>query len=178
MKAAILTRMWGRDCTSNVVGNARSDRGAPDCSSVYRLAASKCVYRIRLNFVGRADRHGGGEMTESIVFRLISEVEAREELAATASSIEAMLEAVSVINKLAGALVGLVPFFRSPGVDELEHFETLAAIFHNETGYLRPGKDCVVHDPETRRKAWDEWVEAKIKASYDALLTKARGAAA
>ena len=117
-------------------------------------------------------------MTESIVFRLISEVEARGELAATASSIEAMLEAVGVINKLAGALVGLLPIFRSPGMDELEHFEMLAAIFHNETGYLRPGKDCVVHDPETRCKVWNEWVEAKVKAGYDALPAKAKGAAA
>ena len=74
--------------------------------------------------------------------------------------------------ELLGALRTLLLFFQFEDEDALEHFEILATFFQDETGYLRPGKDCAVHSPEKRREVWDKWVTAKTIEAR-AVLAKA-----
>lgn len=74
------------------------------------------------------------------------------------------------------ALQGVDIFFNRPGEDSMDAFERVAAVFRKETGYLRPGKDCVIHSPEDRRAAWEKWVEEKLEARR-AAIAKATGAA-
>ena len=44
------------------------------------------------------------------------------------------------------------------GEDAFEYFERVAALFQRDTGYLRPGKDCVINSPEVRMAAWKKWI--------------------
>lgn len=60
------------------------------------------------------------------------------------------------------AIAGLELFFKRPGEDSMDRFERIAAVFRKETGVLRPGKDCRVHEPEVREAAYEAWVQRKL----------------
>lgn len=60
------------------------------------------------------------------------------------------------------AIAGLEMFFERPGEDSMERFERIASAFRKETGFLRPGKDCITHEPEVRQAAYDAWVQRKL----------------
>lgn len=58
--------------------------------------------------------------------------------------------------------------FGGIGMDANEHFERLGAMFYQETGFLRPGKDdpsdthfAGAERENERRKYWDDWIEKK-----------------
>lgn len=72
---------------------------------------------------------------------------------------------------LTKALAGLELFFKRPDENSNDTFERIAAVFKRETGYLRPGKDCLIDTPEMRQAAWDAWVARKLGAAR-AVLTK------
>lgn len=76
--------------------------------------------------------------------------------------------------ELLAALKGLRTFFNNPGEDSLDAFERVADAFRRETGYLRPGKDCVIHDHAVRAAAWEVWVAGKIAAA-DAAIAISEG---
>ena len=61
------------------------------------------------------------------------------------------------------AIAGLEMFFERSGEDSMDRFERIAAVFRKETGFLRPGKDCVMHEPEVRQAAYDAWVQRKLE---------------
>lgn len=63
------------------------------------------------------------------------------------------------------ALRGLETFFERPDENGLERFERVADEFRRDTGYLCPGKDCVLHNPEVRQAAYDKWVAARLDAA-------------
>ena len=65
-------------------------------------------------------------------------------------------------DELVKALDGLLMLFKQPDEDSLEQFERVADAFYQETGFLRPGKDCRRDDPEIRQEQWDKWFEDKI----------------
>lgn len=67
------------------------------------------------------------------------------------------------------ALAGLELLFKREGEDASDAFERVAEVFRRETGYLRPGKDCRLHDIDVRRAAWDAWYASKIEAARAAL---------
>ena len=67
------------------------------------------------------------------------------------------------------ALAGLEMLFPREGENSLETFERIADAFRRETGYLRPGKDCMIHDPEVRRARYDKWIADKLAAARAAL---------
>lgn len=87
---------------------------------------------------------------------------------------DAVLDAAA--PDLLEALRGLVLFFEIPGENANERFERVAAVFAKETGYLRPGKDCRLHDPEIRHAAWDAWVDEKTKSAVAAIAKATRSA--
>lgn len=60
------------------------------------------------------------------------------------------------------AIAGLEMFFERAGEDSMDRFERIADAFRKETGFLRPGKDCITHDPEVRQAAYDAWVQLKL----------------
>jgi hypothetical protein len=72
-------------------------------------------------------------------------------------------------KQLLSALQGVHLFFNLPGENSNDAFERVAAVFCKETGYLRPGKDCVIHSHEERRDAWDKWVAGKLAAAQNAI---------
>jgi hypothetical protein len=39
-------------------------------------------------------------------------------------------------------------------------FEAIAQHFHRDTGFVRPGKDCRLHDAETREAEFRRWSES------------------
>jgi hypothetical protein len=67
------------------------------------------------------------------------------------------------------ALRGIEVLYRRPDEGWDECFERVAEVFHAETGYLRPGKDCRIHDDAVRTQAWDQWTAAKIAAMREAI---------
>lgn len=77
------------------------------------------------------------------------------------------------MSKVEAALRGLETFFERPGEDSLERFERVAEEFRRDTGYLRPGKDCVRHDPEVRQAAYDKWVAGRLAAARAAIRAEA-----
>lgn len=70
------------------------------------------------------------------------------------------------------ALAGLEQFYRREGEDSNDAFERVAGVFYAETGYLRPGKDCRLSDPEDRQGVWDKWVASKVTAARAALAAQ------
>lgn len=87
------------------------------------------------------------------------------------------LEQHPIKRELLDSLQALEVFMPRDGEGANETFERVAEVFHRATGYLRPGKDCVVHSYEERSTAWDEWVAA-IRANARAAIANATGAAA
>lgn len=89
-------------------------------------------------------------------------------------------EAAALVGELAGLLRDLHEW-RGVGMDKLEAWEHIAAMFKRDTGYLRPGKDesPYVNTPEgVREKAWAEWVTRKndeLDCRLAAVLAKAEG---
>ena len=55
-----------------------------------------------------------------------------------------------------------------------DRFERVAEIFHRDTGYLMPGKDCRVNSMEERQQAWEEWLRAGSERAR-AAIAKATG---
>lgn len=68
----------------------------------------------------------------------------------------------SELERLQAALSGLEMLFHRTDEDTIEHFERVADAFYRETGYLRPGKDCRLHDPDVRREVYDKWISDKL----------------
>jgi len=62
--------------------------------------------------------------------------------------------------------------------NDIETFERIAAMFRQDTGFLRPGKDYAAAsggcDEEERREAWSRWVERK-NDDLDAQIRAALG---
>ncbi|RYF07990.1 MAG: hypothetical protein EOO31_04415 [Comamonadaceae bacterium] len=83
---------------------------------------------------------------------------------------------IAAAPDLLEALVWREQFERRPGEDSNETFERIGEVFHRETGYLRPGKDCCFNPHEIRQQAWDEWMNAG-RAKVRAAIAKATGAA-
>lgn len=83
----------------------------------------------------------------------------------------------SLVIELAEALAWSVQFDRKEGEDSNEQFERIAEIFRKETGYLRPGKDCMMYSYETRIAAWDGWIAAGRKRMSTALAKVSGGSA-
>lgn len=75
-------------------------------------------------------------------------------------------------DELLAALKWQHQFYLQDGEGPVDKFERIGETFHSETGYLRPGKDCVIHSMEDRQAAWDEWVASGIKRTHEA-ITKA-----
>ncbi len=73
------------------------------------------------------------------------------------------------VGRLRDALAGLEMLYERPGEDSIEQFERIGDVFYKQTGYLRPGKDCRLHDPEVRSAVWRKWIDAKIDAARAAL---------
>lgn len=74
--------------------------------------------------------------------------------------------ALAVVERHLGpVLAGLELFFQRPDEGATEYFDRVADVFHRETGYLRPGKDCRLHDFDTRKAEWDKWVARKLAAA-------------
>lgn len=65
--------------------------------------------------------------------------------------------------------------------NDMETFERIAEQFHRETGYLRPGKDSVLHSREEREPVWSTWVDlknAELDAQIMRAIAKAKGGVA
>lgn len=71
------------------------------------------------------------------------------------------------------ALETLEAFYERKNEDSFDHFERIADWFYKETGYLRPGKDCFLHEREVREAAWTKWRAEKL-AKARAAIAKAR----
>ena len=87
---------------------------------------------------------------------------------------EANAHLIAAAPDLLEALKGLMVFYKAANEDSFVRFERLADEFKAETGYIRPGKDCVRDSPEERERAWNEWVDAKIDRAR-AAIAKAEG---
>lgn len=72
-------------------------------------------------------------------------------------------------DKTRKALGWFEMFYRRDGEDSNDCFERVAAVFHRDTGYLRPGKDCRMHSCEERAEAWNQWVAKNLAAARAAL---------
>jgi len=77
-------------------------------------------------------------------------------------------------SNLLAALRDIEPMFRRPGENANDQFERIADLFYRETGYLRPGKDCVIHDHEVRKAAWEKWFDDRLER-VRAAIAKAGG---
>ena len=84
-------------------------------------------------------------------------------------------ERVALLNSLVNDLEFVARWMHDPDVSSLEEYEAIAAWFHSETGYLRPGKsypiDCIV--PEDQKEVWDKWCIEKRREA----IAKVRNAA-
>ncbi len=81
----------------------------------------------------------------------------------------------NVHDELIAALEYYTMYEDMEGEDSIEKFERIGEVFRKETGYLRPGKDCRIDDPETRRIAWEKWQDMHADKAKQA-LAKAKGA--
>lgn len=66
----------------------------------------------------------------------------------------------------AGAVAQLA---EGPDESTNDAFERLAALFQRETGYVSPGKDCLINDYGLRASVWAEWYQAKWQDLHAAL---------
>lgn len=71
--------------------------------------------------------------------------------------------------ELLAALRGLEELHPRDGEDANDRFERVAAVFHRQTGYVAPGKDCRAHPPEARQEVWDQWYANRLEAARDAI---------
>jgi len=76
--------------------------------------------------------------------------------------------------ELLEALQWMEMFHPRDGEDSNARFERIAEVFHRDTGYLRPGKDCRVHSSDVRQLAWDAWLESNTSKAR-AAIAKALG---
>lgn len=51
--------------------------------------------------------------------------------------------------------------------DSVLVFESIGQHFYRDTGFVRPGKDCRLHDQDERREAFERWDESGGAASPD-----------
>ncbi len=72
-------------------------------------------------------------------------------------------------SEMAECLSFYLLFERVDGENTIDNFERIAKEFHKQTGFLRPGKDCVIHSPETRRMEWDAWFAGKADKTRETL---------
>lgn len=54
-------------------------------------------------------------------------------------------------------------FMNAAKKDSLSIFEAIGQHFHRDTGLVRPGKDCRVHDSEYRGNMFDKWNESDVE---------------
>jgi hypothetical protein len=87
-----------------------------------------------------------------------------------------IVRAVNNRDKLIAALNWFVMLQPLPVEGPNERFERIAEVFHRATGYLRPGKDCVMHSMEERQAAWDAWITEGVELGRSAIKA-AEGAA-
>jgi hypothetical protein len=83
---------------------------------------------------------------------------------------DAMLAERAVVageHELRSVLAEVQAWRGLPDETSIETWERIAALFHAETGFLRPGKDEPSRAPTTaprdRQLAWDKWVDEKNK---------------
>lgn len=79
------------------------------------------------------------------------------------------MAAEQINAELLAALQWFEQFHRREGEDWTDSFERVAAAFHGDTGYLRPGKDCRVHDSDVRQAAWEKWVAKHVDKARDTI---------
>ena len=97
-----------------------------------------------------------------VELRYASHTEAFKQLYALRRALEANAQ-------LLAALSWFVMLQRSDGENHNDCFERVGEVFHRDTGYLRPGKDCRLHSDEERTEAWDKWVQQHINAARAAI---------
>ena len=73
--------------------------------------------------------------------------------------------ALAETAKLREAVLWTTAMFKYPDEGALEAFERVGDLFFRETGYLRPGKSCLIHDHDVRQAAFDEWFAGKLAAA-------------
>lgn len=81
---------------------------------------------------------------------------------------------ITAAREMIDALLWAEQFYPRDGEDASERFERIGEAFRRDTGYLRPGKDCVVHDAPERDAAWDNWI-AKGYAAVRVAIAKTTG---
>lgn len=72
-------------------------------------------------------------------------------------------------ENMAKALEHYMMFENIDGENSNEKFDRIASVFKKQTGFLRPGKDCVIHSPESRQMEWDAWMNEKTERAKQAL---------
>lgn len=80
-----------------------------------------------------------------------------------------------IAKEMLAALRGLEVLYLREGESWNDCFERVGELFHAETGYLRPGKDCRIHDDTTRTKVWEKWVEVRIGHARAAIAKGSNG---
>ncbi len=103
---------------------------------------------------------------------------AESRIAELEAQIKAREVADAEIDALLQALIWREQFEPRQGEDSNERFERIGKNFYRETGFLRPGKDCVLHSCEERQAAWDAWMNAgreRVRAAI--ALANGRGVA-
>lgn len=98
-------------------------------------------------------------------------------IALAVNALPSLLARIEKLERVAEAAKRARVVFRFRSDDVIEHFERGARQFHSETGMLRPGKDASladVSDYDTRRDAWDSWVQS-VGDSLDAALADLDG---
>jgi len=78
---------------------------------------------------------------------------------------------IAAAPDLLAALSWFVMLQRAGGEDSNDCFERVGDVFHRDTGYLRPGKDCRLHSGEERTEAWDKWLQQHINAARAAIAS-------
>ena len=92
----------------------------------------------------------------------------------TDQDVAAKLRLMKHAPELLAALQWFVMLQPLPGEGHTECFERIADAFRRATGYLRPGKHCVMHSLEERQEAWDDWRARHVEAAR-AAIAKATG---
>lgn len=87
---------------------------------------------------------------------------------------------IAAAPDLYDAVAKALLWITDPTADQLEQWERIASEFHNDTGYLRQGKDYPIGVPEPYdlHSVWQEWTYTRHTAMLNnlkAALAKARG---